>query len=47
MANFSIVNTDVVDTSGKFATGVKKPAVHLLPVSTTPVENNVNSLLTV
>ncbi len=55
MANFSTIFASVVDTGGKFATGVNyaggklppvsmTPAANLPPVSTTPVANNGNNI---
>jgi hypothetical protein len=54
-ANFVIVTAGVVDTAGKFATGVKDTgrklptvstpqAANLLPVLTTPVANKGNNI---
>ncbi len=54
-ANFSTIFGSVVDTGGKFATGVNDPGgklppvsmtpvANLSPVSTTPVENNGNNI---
>jgi hypothetical protein len=55
LANFSTIFASVVDTSGKFATGVNDTGGKfatgvndaggkLPPVSTTPVANNGNSI---
>jgi hypothetical protein len=55
VANFSTIFASIVDTGGKFATGVndaggklppvsKTPAANLPPVSVTPVANNGNSI---
>jgi hypothetical protein len=54
-ANFSTIFASVVDTGGKFATGVNDtggklppvlttPAANLPPVSLTPVANNGNNI---
>jgi hypothetical protein len=55
VANFSTIFASVVDTGGKFATGVNDaggklpavsatPAANLPPVSLTPVANNGNNI---
>ncbi len=43
-ANFYTIFASVVDTGGKFATGVNDAGGKLLPVSTTPAANNGNNI---
>jgi hypothetical protein len=44
VANFSTIFASVVDTGGKFATGVNDASGKLPPVSTTPAANNGNNI---
>ncbi len=44
VANFSTIFASVVDTGGKFATGVNDAEGKLPPVSATPVANNGNKI---
>jgi hypothetical protein len=43
-ANFATSSPCVVDTGGKFTTGVNDAGGKLLPVSLTPVANNGNNI---
>jgi hypothetical protein len=44
VANFYTIFTSVVDTSGKFATGVNGAGGKLPLLSTSPVANNGNNI---
>jgi hypothetical protein len=44
VANFSTISVSVVDTGGKFATGVNAAGGKLPPLSATPVANNGNNI---
>jgi hypothetical protein len=44
VANFSTIFASVIDTGGKFATGVNDAGSKLPPVSLTPVANNGNNI---
>jgi hypothetical protein len=43
-AYFATSSAGIVDTGGKFATGVKDTGGNLPPLSTTPVANNGNNI---
>jgi hypothetical protein len=43
-ANFATIFASIVDTSGKFATGVNDTSGKLSPLSTSPVANNENNI---